>query len=498
MYLKRYHIETLGDKILKTERYKRKVLLVIPNTRWHGRRPWVILPHAPLILTALLKEEFNFHILDANISDMSEETCVAHIRSLDPEALLVSGLGTEYYSQYHAVMALAKAVRPDMITILGGVYPTVLGEEAMKDPNVDYIFLGHAEERVCNFLYLALARNEKQLRNLYGIGFRDKNGLAVINPVTTYISDVKALVQPDYSLMDVMNYMRQSLKDYQFNSDRPSLPMISSYGCPYNCLFCASRTISGRSTAFRPVEDVLQEIEFLKIQYGVESITFIDDCLLASRPRIESILNAFIERNYNLTWKAASVSAWHLDDTLLDLMKRSGCTQITVSVESGSQRVLSNIMRKPLKLQIIPGIVKKCKEIGIDIGANFVIGLPGETWEEIRQTFRFAEESDFDLSHFHIATPLPKTDLYKLAMKCRLLPSDFSFLDPNFFGYGRGYITTDEFTPSELMILRAYEWDRINFNTRQKVEKVAQMMCLTNDELELHRKQTRLKCGIHF
>jgi anaerobic magnesium-protoporphyrin IX monomethyl ester cyclase len=192
------------------------------------------------------------------------------------------------------------------------------------------------------------------------------------------------------------------------------------------------------------------------------------------------------------------VSAWHLDDKLLDLMKESGCVQITISVESGSQRVLNKIMRKPLKLKIIPGIVKKCKEIGIDVGANFVIGLPGETWEELRQTFRFAEKCNFNLGHFHIATPLPKTDMYEIAKKQNLLPSDFSFFDPNFFGYSRGYITTDEFTPFELMILRAYEWDRINFNTPKKVEKAAEMMRLTINELNYHRKQTRLKCGIHF
>jgi anaerobic magnesium-protoporphyrin IX monomethyl ester cyclase len=393
-------------------------------------------------------------------------------------------------------MAMAKTVRPDVITILGGVYPTVLGEEAIKDPNIDYIFLGHAEGRICEFLHLALAHNENKLKELPGIGFRGEHGVVVINPVENSISGVKRLEKPDYSLIDVIGYLNQPSKDYQFNSGRPSAPIISSYGCPYNCLFCASRTISGRGTAFRPENDVLEEIELLKTRYGVENLIFIDDCLLASRPRIESILNAFIERNYNLTWKAATVSAWHLDDKLLDLM--SGCVQITISVESGSQRVLNKIMRKPLKLKIIPGIVKKCKEIGIDVGANFVIGLPGETWEELRQTFRFAEKCNFNLCHFHIATPLPKTDMYEIAKKQNLLPSDFSFFDPNFFGYSRGYITTDEFTPFELMILRAYEWDRINFNTPKKVEKAAEMMRLTINELNYHRKQTRLKCGIHF
>jgi len=73
-----------------------------------------------------------------------------------------------------------------------------------------------------------------------------------------------------------------------------------------------------------------------------------------------------------------------------------------------------------------------CREIGIDIGANFVIGFPGETWEEIRQTFRYAEACDFDVTHFHVATPFPDTDLYHMARDQKLLPEGFSFETSNF------------------------------------------------------------------
>ena len=98
-------------------------------------------------------------------------------------------------------------------------------------------------------------------------------------------------------------------------------------------------------------------------------------------------------------------------------MKASGCVQLTISVESGSPRVLNRVIRKPLKLESVQPVVRWCKEIGIDIGANFVIGFPGETWEELRMTFAFADLCAFDLAHFHIATPLPKTDLYHLAQR---------------------------------------------------------------------------------
>jgi radical SAM superfamily enzyme YgiQ (UPF0313 family) len=473
------------------------VALIIPNSRWQGKKGWMILPHAALILTALLKEQFDFRILDANAADLSEAAVGAWLREHQPRVVLVSALAVEYHGQYHAIPALARAHCPEAVTVIGGVYPTVLGEEVLRDPNVDWIFTGHAEERAVEFLRLILAGERERVRALPGVGYRDASGAPVINPVASHIGDVKQLVRPDYSLLDVAAYVDQNSKDYQFNARVPSAPIISSYGCPYNCLFCATRTISGRGVVYRPVEEVLEEIDFLRTRFGVRHLVFIDDCLLGNRPRIEALLGGMIERKWDMSWKAASVSAWHLDEPLLTLMKASGCRQLTISVESGSPRVLNQLIRKPLKLPSVQPVVRMCKALGIDIGANFVIGFPTETWEELRQTFAFAELCDFDLAHFHIATPLPKTDLYLLAREQGLLPADFSFTDPKYLGFAQAFIATEEFTPFELMVLRAFEWDRINFSTPEKTAKAAQMMNMTLEELKEHRKQTRRKLGIH-
>jgi radical SAM superfamily enzyme YgiQ (UPF0313 family) len=456
-------------------------------------------PHAALILTAILKADFEFNILDANVENLTEDQCISFLKDFSPDIVLISALSVEYYQQYHLAGFLAKKVLPCCITVMGGVYPTVLSREILKDINIDYIFIRHAEERLTEFLNMILRKDEK-LQNFPGIGFRDKSGNVIINPIKTYISDIKSQVKPDYSMIDINTYsnLQYNSKDYQYNTKVQMASIITSYGCPYNCIFCATRTINGRKIVFRPAEDVIEEIELLIKQYGIKTLLFVDDCLLADKKRIYSILQTFIDRNYQLTWKALTVCAWHLDNELLELMKKSGCTQITISVESGSTRVLKDIIRKPLNLDIIPGIVNKCKELEIDIGANFVIGFPGETWEDLRETFKFAETCNFDLAHFHIATPLPDTDLYKVAKEKNLLPEDFSFTDPNYFGFGRGFIKTDEFTTFELMVLRSFEWDRINFSNEEKTKKIARMMNLTMEELNLHRKNTRANCGIHF
>ncbi len=475
-----------------------RVVLVIPNSRWFGKRPWLVMPYAALILSALLKDRFDFSIIDANGGNLDFDECCNKLRQLAPQFVLVTGGSVEYYRQAHEAIAAAKKACPHATAILGGVYATTLPEEAAKDPNADWLFMYHAEGRVHDFLALLAAGKHDEARAFPGIAYRRADGTVVENPPSHFIGDVETQAQPDYSLVDLRPYLRQSTMDYQFNSSDTSAFVITSYGCPYNCVFCASRTISGRRVAFRPASDVLQEIEYLILAYSVRNLVFLDDALLLDRQRIVGILRAFIDRRYALTWKAASISAWHLDRDLLELMKQAGCTQLTVSVESGSQRVLREVIHKPLDLKIIPPLVTQCRELGISLGANFVIGIPGETWDEIRQTFAFAEECDFDVAHFHIATPLPRTDLYRIGKEHGHLADDFTFLDPKFFGFGAGHLTTKEFTPFELAVLRAFEWDRINFSTPEKIERVARLYNTTVDALQEHRRQTRRKLGVHF
>ncbi len=472
------------------------VLLFIPNTRWFNKRPWVSIPHSALILSALLKDDYNFIILDANGQNYNDDECASLLLRHNPEIILVSALSMEYHKQYHKALKLAKQSCPKAITILGGVYPTVCPEEAIKDLNLDYVFIGHAEERISNFIELVMKNDLSNLIRVPGISFRDGNSVR-LNPVTSYIGDVKNLVRPDFSFMDITPYLVRKSKDYQFNSSLKSASILTSYGCPYNCSFCATRTISGKKTAYRPLEDVIAEIDFLINEHDIQELLFLDDNFLTKKDRAIRMFET-LRDNYKISWKSSNVAAWLLDEGILALMKQSGCTQITISVESGSQRVLSDIIHKPMDLKKISPIVQRCQELGICICANFVIGFPGETWDEIRQSFAFAELCDFDLAHFHIATPLPGTDLYKTAVDQNLLPKDFSFFDERYFGFGQAFIETPEFTRSELLILRAYEWDRINFNTPEKTARIAKMYCTTVEDLNEHRKQTRRKLGIHF
>lgn len=478
-----------------------KVVLIVANYAWFGKRPWRGITTAVPIITAVLKDQFELGVIDANVNEYSEEEVRDKIVESKPDVVLITALSVEYFRTYHEIAKISKEVMPYVPVIMGGVYPTVCPEHVIEDRNVDIAMMGHAEERLDTFLKLIEKKDYDAIAQFGGIAYK-KNGENVVIPMNHYIADISKMVKPDYTLVDVDRYLdaeRKSASNHTAEAKGRTASIISSYGCPYNCLFCATRTISGRKVAYRPAEDVLDEIDFFVKEKQVETIIFLDDCLLADKERAEYIFNKIIEREYHIEIQIGTVAAWHLDRNILQLMKRAGLTKFGISIESGSERVLHKIIHKPLKLEIIPNIVSICRELDILMRANFIIGFPGETWEEIRESLRVAEELDLDMIDIHIATVLPKTELFELAERMHALPEDFTFFEDDInFGFGKGNITTAEFTPTELAILRAFEWDRINFSTPEKRARACRILDITEEELKKYREQTRRHCGIYF
>ena len=169
-------------------------------------------------------------------------------------------------------------------------------------------------------------------------------------------------------------------------------------------------------------------------------------------------------------------------------MQQSGCVGVTVALESGVQRVLEEIIDKPIKdIQKMPERIARIQEHGIWVAANFVIGLPGETWEEIRQTVRFAESCRADYVKFYAAVPLHDTRMYEMAREMGVL--DLSEGDVS-VDWRYGQILSSEWTPKDVSTLRVYEWDRINF-APDRIGKVCEIWGMTTDEINHVRKGTR-------
>jgi radical SAM superfamily enzyme len=161
---------------------------------------------------------------------------------------------------------------------------------------------------------------------------------------------------------------------------------------------------------------------------------------------------------------------------------------INVAIESGNSRVLKEIVGKPIKdLERVPAIIDSITQRGIYCIANFIIGFPGETWDEIRETIAFAEKCGADYIKIYGAVPLYKTKLFKLAhqMGALICNDETPKVDWRY-----GQIRSDHWTPKDISILRAYEWDRINF-APHKIKRLQEITGASEKELNETRKKTR-------
>ncbi len=472
-----------------------KIAFMIPNSAWFDKRYWHNFPYTVGLLVAVLRKGgYNADVIDANLDNLTEDQLAAAVERLKPDLVCVSAMTVEYRASVHQTFKVVKQVNPKIVTIIGGVYPTLSPEIVKKDPNIDYIVIGEGEERLPALI--EAIRADRGFDKVDGLMYR-VNGEYTAVPLKGRVEDLNALPFPDYSPFDMKRYMNYGHKYTQnFNFKyMPWAETITSRGCPYHCIFCASNRVYGLPIRYRSAENVLQEVDMLVQQYGAREIIFVDDSFLQSKKRAMQICQGLVDRKYDLAWKSNNLAIFHMDAPLLEMMKKSGCYQVSVSIESGSQKTL-RMIKKPINLKAIGPVIEKIKELDIELISNYVIGFPGETWDDIRECIRYAESIDIDYTLFSIATPLPATELYDACVRDHLIPDDFSFENFNYYGFGRGVITTKEWTPFELQVLRAFEWDRINFKTQAKKEKICKMLGITLQELEDWRRETRQRLGV--
>ena len=497
---------------------------VIYNTRWHREgegRYWNHIPYPEGILTAVLRKNgYTVNHIDANTGNLTEDELYQILKDKVGKVVGISALSVEYRDAVHKTFSIIKKANSRVKTVLGGVYPSISPEVAKEDKNIDFIIISEGEERLLKLM--DALKNKTSFKHIDGLHYRDSEHLWHDNPRKAIgnVRNLDDLPFPDYSDYDttkLFSWSQKYTQNFQFRQ-LPMTIMMTSRGCVYKCTYC------GAGKDGNPINDgikrrspgsIMEEIKELVKNHGIREIIFVDDSLLLPRDRIIGILKGIVklrEEGYDLVWKSNNLDLRHIPlphtikekkgkDDLLFWMKESGCYQISISLESGSPATFKR-MKRPTNLE--HGIIRlhEMRNYGFDeIASNFIIGMPGDTWENILETFEFADkitnqEKILDYSLFSIATPLPGTEMYEDAKKLNVIPKDLKPED--FYGFGKGVINTDEWLAKELQIKRAYEWDRINFppSRPEHHQKIAKMLGITMEELKIWRKETRQNAGV--
>jgi radical SAM superfamily enzyme YgiQ (UPF0313 family) len=296
------------------------------------------------------------------------------------------------------IATLIRQDSPKTRIIFGGPHPTAVYEKLIPK-YADIVVLGEGEDTITELM------QEEDLSRIKGIAYWD--GSLKVNERRPLIEDLDRLGFPAWHLFN--------LNKYRFiRAASPFASIMTSRGCPYQCIYC-TKHVHGSKMRLRSVENVLSEIDYLVNSFGVKEIQIVDDNFAFSIERVKELCRLIIKRRYkNLRLTLSTgMRADCENDEMFHLLKQAGVYQIGFGIESGSQEVVNKI-GKNLDLNIVRKSVAMAKKQGLEVRALFIIGLPFETKETLRETIKFAKSLKIDTVTFTMAMPFPGTSFYNL------------------------------------------------------------------------------------
>lgn len=390
-----------------------KILFVNPpQTASKYKFMGVIAPPLGIAYMAGVLQENNIdvEILDASAEDMDFKDVEKELLKRKPDLVALTAL-TPTIGRALETAQVVKETLPDSIVVMGGYHPTFNFIETLEDENVDIVIRGEGEYIMLN-LVQAL-ENQSSLHDVKGIVFEDKNSKEiVVNPEAPLIQDLDELPFPALNLLPMKKYRLLDM-------DTHMTTMITTRGCPMQCSFCSSAAMHGKKIRERSVENIVDEIEYLKTNYDIDTIAFMDDTFTLKKRKVMAICDEILKRNIEIMWGCTS-RVDTLDEKLLKKMKEAGCITIFIGVESADQQQLDN-MCKNTTIAKIENAFKIAHKLKIRTIASVALGMPGDTKEIMNKTVKFVHKLKPNYAIYSLATPYPGTRFYKEAFEKNLI-----------------------------------------------------------------------------
>lgn len=327
-------------------------------------------------------------------------------------AVVAISAKSQNFASARIVAKIAKDIDQHTLIIMGGPHASMAGRDLLKYPEIDLCVKGEGENTIVELLNAL--ETQKQFDDIRGIIYR-QNGRIVENASREPMKDLDSLRFPHETAPAV-------LKDYNQYPVTAFKYVVATRGCPYDCLFCGSREVWGRTVRFRSPQNVVREIKNLQ-RMGLRRIHFCDDTFGVNRRYINELCNSLILHCPGLQWSCETHVSL-VDEQTTSLMKSAGCYSIQIGIESANNGILS-AMRKGTTIEEALAACEIIKKQCIELQAFFMVGFPQETEETLEETVAAIKKSKSDILIYSIFTPYPYTEAFEFCKERGLTDDDY-------------------------------------------------------------------------
>jgi magnesium-protoporphyrin IX monomethyl ester (oxidative) cyclase len=457
-----------------------RVLLINPPHKYKGQALGfnVYFPLSLLYVAATTKDICDVKIFDCLIEDfeavevggfVTYGTPIEKVRvAIEDYAPDIVGISIPFSSQSEnglRISALCRDIDPEITVVLGGPHPSVRYAKLLDDGDCDFCVVGEGEVTFREFIERFGAG--ESLENIEGVAHKTNGKVEYTK--RRPLDDLDELPLPAYDLLNLDDYLNNP-NLYKSRSAIPtkSVSIITSRGCPFNCVFCSIKLHMGKKFRFHSPEYVLRHFKYCVEEMGITNFHLEDDNISFKPLRFEAILDGIIDAKMDIQWDTPNgIRADSLNYRIVEKIKKSGCAGVQLAIESGNQKVLDTIVKKDTILEKVIEIVGYCAELKINMCAFYIMGFPGETMSDMRETVELAVRLFKDYKVVPImlfATPLYGTELYDVAVEHNMIDeniSDEDYLTATQY-YGEPLIATKEFSAEDLKSLAREFEARIN------------------------------------
>lgn len=355
-----------------------------------------------MYLATQVKESHDVTIIGGIPNPTPMEEIIEQITKLEPNVL---GISTIFSTLIKNGKIIAQEIRkkfPKTTIIFGGNHATFVADELAAEPFVDIVVKGEGE---VTFKELIERIDQKRsIDDVRGIVFQ-ANGKIVHTGQRELIKDLNTIPFPDWTM--ICNEMPQNI------------PMCTSRGCPYDCIYCSTTSFWGRKWRFRSAQNMIDEINNIFDVYQPEKknlrISFVDDSFTINQKRVKEFCRLVHQENFELEWGVSSRIEL-IDDELLEIMADAGCVDIFFGIESGSNRVLK-LLKRHYTIDEVKAKVERCLDFGLLPTCSFMIGNPFEDKSDIEETFALLKALKSYKVQAHLFTPFIGTEVFNNAQK---------------------------------------------------------------------------------